>query len=58
MHNDLFLALCLALFFAAAIANAEDKGPLVYAPDIVGVDRMFMVALKVATGFRNVLSAP
>jgi hypothetical protein len=49
MHNDLFVAACLVLFFAATIAGAEEKGPVAYAPDVVGVDRMIMVALKVPT---------
>ena len=38
--------LCLLL---SVPAHSQDKGPIAYKPDIVGVGRMFMVALKVPT---------
>ncbi len=36
---------CLTALAAARLQAADDR--IVYAPDVVGVDRMFMIALKV-----------
>ncbi|MBI3946137.1 MAG: hypothetical protein HY321_09480 [Armatimonadetes bacterium] len=45
MNAPLLLGLAT---LAASAVGAAPTGPVVYAPDVVGVDRLFMVALKVA----------
>lgn len=51
MRYDLLLILGLFLWLAAQNTPgwAETGSPVVYAPDVLGVDRLFMVALKVPT---------
>jgi len=48
VYNHLIIATALLALRAGVLpAHAEGEGPVVYAPDIVGVDRLFMIALKV-----------
>ncbi len=45
--GPLLIRLLLALFLYSAPGYSQDEAPVAYKPDIVGVGRMFMVALNV-----------
>jgi len=44
------VALAIALIAVGTVTHAQDEGPVAYQPDILGVERLFLVALRVPTG--------
>ncbi|MBM4044484.1 MAG: hypothetical protein FJ279_05165 [Planctomycetes bacterium] len=59
MRYDLLVVVGMTAWLAVMAAAQAAEGPVVYAPDIVGVDRLFMVALKVPTNAPEVkVAAP
>jgi hypothetical protein len=49
MHCELLLALgmLVCLLSTSKVGHAAEESPVVYAPDVLGVDRLFMIAVKV-----------
>ncbi|NLJ35671.1 MAG: hypothetical protein GX358_05460, partial [candidate division WS1 bacterium] len=47
MHRA--LTIVTGMLLLTTITHAQDEGPVAYQPDILGVDRLFLVALRVPT---------